>query len=360
MFIITNRRVDPSATGLDKLGKRPNEKGNNELRVARAKRSGSGYSLEILPDEIDSAEARAYIDEFALDLDPDAQHYASLRTACELTRRLRSRKRHLLIFVHGYNNDIRDVLDTAFRLEAQYDVEVLPFTWPANGGGVQGKMSYLSDKRDARASAGALERALKMVHYFLLKISESNRETLRRKAIAEHPDNAELRDALYARLLRKQCPFTVNAMFHSMGNYLYKQLLKSTISEGNELIFDNVVLCQADTNNEAHAEWVDRIRHNRRVFITINENDYALRLSRIKPGDAQRARLGHFIKRLDSRVAHYINLTDASWVRESHSPFGEPAQKNDELATFFRRAFTGEPAEDGLRYRAEGNWYALP
>jgi esterase/lipase superfamily enzyme len=192
-----------------------------------------------------------------------------------------------------------------------------------------------------------------------MKISESSRDSLRKQAFERFPDNAERRDELYAKLLRKECPFTINAMFHSMGNYLYKQMLKSTISEGNQLVFDNVVLCQADTNNAGHAEWVDRIRHNRRVFITINEEDYALRLSRIKPGDAQRARLGHFIKRLDSRIAHYVNLTSASWVKESHSPFGEPSKKNEELARFFKRAFSGEAAEEDLRYREEGNWYEL-
>jgi len=359
MFIVTNRRVDPDASGLDRLGKRPNEKGNNELRVVEASRRGNGFSIEVLPDEIGRDEAAACIDEFSLDLDPDAQHYASLRVACELVRRLRSKKRDLLFYVHGYNNDIKDVLRAAFELEKHYDVEVLPFSWPANGGGVHGKLSYLSDKRDARASAGALERTLKIVHHFLMKISESSRERLRNKAFSEFPDNAERRDALYADLLRKECPFTINAMFHSMGNYLYKQMLKSTISEGNELVFDNVVLCQADTNNAGHAEWVDRIKHNRRVFITINENDYALRLSRIKPGDAQRARLGHFVKRLDSRIADYVNLTNASWIKESHSPFGEPAKKNDELAEFFKLAFSGKPAEERLRYRAEGHWYEL-
>lgn len=357
MFIVTNRRVDPDESGLNKLGKRPNEKGNNELRVVEASRRGNGFAIEVLPDEIGQAEAAGYIDEFSLDLDPDAQHYASLRVACHLVRRLRAKKRHLLVLVHGYNNEIKDVLRAAFEIEKKYNVEVLPFSWPANGGGVHGKLSYLSDKRDARASTGALERTLKMVHYFLLKISQSSREVLRKKAFEKFPDNAERRDARYAKLLRKECPFTINAMFHSMGNYLYKQMLKSTISEGNQLIFDNVVLCQADTNNAGHAEWVDRIRHNRRVFITLNENDYALKLSRIKPGDAQRARLGHFVKRLDSRIAYYVNMTGASWVKESHSPFGEPAEKNDELAAFFRQAFAGEPAEQGLRYREEGNWY---
>src|SRR6056297_3290629 len=138
---------------------------------------------------------------------------------------------------------------------------------------------------------------------------------------------------------------------------------KSHPSQGaknKNLALDTVVLYHADTKNAGYPNWVEEISHNRRVFITINENDFALRLSRIKPGDAQRARLGHYIKRLDSRIAHYINLTDASWVQESHSPFCDPASKNEKLKTFFRDAFTGEPAEEALRFRAEGNWYEVP
>ena len=82
--------------------------------------------------------------------------------------------------------------------------------------------------------------------------------------------------------------------------------------------------------------------------------------SRIKPGEAKHARLGHYIKRLDSRIAHYINLTDASWVQNSHSPFAEPAGKNEKLKTFFQEGFTGQPAEEPLRFRTEGNWYEVP
>jgi len=359
MFLITNRHVDGDARGTDKLGKRPNQKGNNELRVAKAGRSGRGFRLEILADECDPAEAREYIDEFALDLDPDAQHYCSLRVACQLFRKLQDEKRDLLLFVHGYNNNVHDVLNTAFMLEERYDVEVLPFTWPANGGGVHGKASYLSDKRDARASAGALERTLCLMHHYLHLITDSIRCDLKEQAERKHPNNAEKRDGLFARLIDKRCTVSVNALFHSMGNYLYKHLLKSTISEGNQLLFDNVVLCQADTNNEDHAHWVDRIRHNKRVLITINENDYALRLSRMKTGDAQKARLGHFIKRLDSEIANYVDLTDASWVGKSHSPFGEPASRNARLEKFFQRAFSGADTDELLSAGHSPGVYSL-
>jgi len=359
MYLITNRRVDPDEQGTDKLGKRPNQKGNNELRVAKATRDGRGLRLEILEDKIDKAEATDYINEFSLDLDPDAQHYCSLRVACKLFRKLQDEDRNLLFFVHGYNNNVRDMLNTAFMLEERYNVEVLPFTWPANGGGVHGKASYLSDKRDARASAGALERSLRLIHHYLHLITASIRCEMKERAVNQHPNNAEKRDSLFAKLIDDRCTISINGLFHSMGNYLYKHMLKSTISEGNQLLFDNVVLCQADTNNEHHSLWVDQIRHNKRVLITINENDYALRLSRMKTGDAQRARLGHFIKRLDSDIANYVDLTDASWVQKSHSPFGEPATRNKKLHKFFQHAFSGKDTDELLTLKRAQSVYVL-
>ena len=71
-------------------------------------------------------------------------------------------------------------------------------------------------------------------------------------------------------------------------------MLGSSVYLGTRLLFDNVILAAADTNNERHADWVDKIRCRKRVFITINENDGALLASRIKSGPEQLARLGHY------------------------------------------------------------------
>tara|TARA_R110002073_G_scaffold306304_2_gene475524 strand:- start:183 stop:734 length:552 start_codon:yes stop_codon:yes gene_type:complete len=178
-------------------------------------------------------------------------------------------------------------------------------------------------------------------------------------ASTKHGENREALEAYYAELLLKHCPFTVNALFHSMGNYLLKQALKSSLSESAQLVFDNIVLCQADTNNLDHNLWVDQLKVRNRIYITLNENDYALAASRTKAGSEQLARLGHYVRRLDARVAHYINFTGASWVKNSHSPFRFPATKNEKVEAFFKRALMGEEAESILRYRPEGNWYAV-
>ena len=70
--------------------------------------------------------------------------------------------------------------------------------------------------------------------------------------------------------------------------------------------------------------------------------------SRIKHGDAQHA-----------CIAQYINLLEASSVQASHSPFAEPAWKNEKLITFFQETSTGQTAEEALRFRTEGNWYEV-
>ena len=357
MYIITNRQIVDDESGLDQFGKRVNPKGPNELRLARVTKKGAGWSAEFLEDELPAAEARALIKEFSLPLDPKAQHYASLKVACELTRQARKSKSHILLFVHGFNNDIRDVIERANDIAKRYKVIVLPFSWPANGGGISGAASYKADKRDARASGGALERTLLIVRKYLHLITEAQRARLFKQASDKHPNNAEARDSLYTALLEKDCPFTVNAMFHSMGNYLFKQMFKSSLSEGTGLTFDNVVLVAADTNNEAHAEWVEKIQFRKRCFITINESDHALAASRAKSGSQQRARLGHYLRNLSASNAHYVNFTGAPWVKTSHAYFGEPADKNEKVRAFFKRAFSGEAAEEELRFHAEGNWF---
>lgn len=360
MYVVTNREILPGETGLKQFGAKANAKGPNELRVANVSKTANGrYRVEILEDEIPKAEAARLIKDNKLNLDPRAQHYVSLKAAIDVTRRARSRKSHVLFFVHGFNNDVKDVVDRAFYLQEHYGVEVIPFTWPANGGGVAGVVSYKSDKRDARASTGALERTMKIICEHFVMITEGLRQDQYEKASAKHPDNAEARDALYAKLLEKACPFTFNAMFHSMGNYLLKQMLKSSVSEGNELTFDNVILVAADTNNLDHSQWVDQLHFRKRLFVTINENDQALQASRAKLGSNQQARLGHYLRGLNATNAHYINFTPAAWVKSSHAYFGEPAEKNEDVKEFFKRAFSGEPAEKDLRFRAEGNWYEV-
>lgn len=150
-------------TDLDQSMKSPNDNGNNELRLARVTKRGNGHEVQFLDCELDQAEALELINEFKLDLNPDQTQYANLKTACRTIRYASEKKCHILLYVHVYSSDIRYLMNAALDLVSRYEVEVISFTWPASGGGVGVKLSYLDDKRDASASTGALERALKQV-----------------------------------------------------------------------------------------------------------------------------------------------------------------------------------------------------
>jgi hypothetical protein len=89
----------------------------------------------------------------------------------------------------------------------------------------------------------------------------------------------------------------------------------------------------------------------------INENDSALRASRVKPGDEQLARLGHYTRQLDSPNAHYIDVT-GDYVGDEHTYFkGDAVLKNEELKQLFTDMFNGRPVEQNLTYHDDNKSY---
>lgn len=376
MFIVTNREVDETKTSVKEAFKSyPNSCGPNELRLAEAVRDGKAWKVRILPDEItDDMVAEVGL---SREIDPDTGKskplYASAYVARRIVERVnpkmaggRGKGRNLLFFVHGFNNDVEAVLDRAEQLEKNYGVEVLPFTWPANGGGVKGVASYKSDKRDALASTGALDRCFGKLEQILNTIHEDHVKRVeklanKRYANKDKPESmdAERWDRYFTKESQKWCPFSISIMLHSMGNYLFKHLLKSTVYRGNRLLFDNVLMVAADTNNAGHAEWVDRIQCRGRIYITINERDSALLASRMKVGEQQLARLGHYPYRLDSSQAVYVDFTGQPRVGSEHAYFEGVSLKNAQVNNFFYDSANGDVAETKLSFDVGRNMYSL-
>lgn len=369
MFIVTNREVhdDGKRTGVERFGKKLNPEGANELRMAEVGRRNRRWKITILPNEM----TPEMMDEVGLRADELEDLYSSRYVARRIFGRVnptRARElgvknvatkgRNLLFFVHGFNNNMEDVLGRARALERLYGVEVVAFSWPANGGGARGVASYKSDKRDAKASIGALDRTLERLLRRLAEFNAAHRRDIRARGAADFPGDAERRERFVSRAYTESCPFTINALFHSMGNYLYKHLLKSGSSEGTDLLFDNVVLASADTNNENHADWVDRVRLRRRLYITINEDDSALAAARAKSGDEQKARLGHYPYDLHSRQGVYVQFTGETAVGTAHAYFeGEAPTGNTKIKKFFKGALNGARVESMLDYDAGTNMY---
>ncbi len=351
MYVVTNRQINEDAVGLAKLGDTPSDKGPNELRLVEATRQNGEWQIDIVPDVVTAA-MKAEVG-----LPPEEELPGSAYVAKKIFARVQGQARNFLFYVHGFNNDVKATLDRAENLAHLYGLEVVPFSWPANGGGWHGVVDYRSDKRDARASTGALSRCFDKMYGYLTAYNEAQAETVRRKAHEKYPHNTEDREIYIAKRMEKLCPFTVNMLLHSMGSYLLEWTLRPD-PNGLPLIFDNVTLAAADTNNLDHAGWVDKINVRSRIYITINEHDYALQASRMKFGQEQLPRLGHYVRNLTSEKAIYVDFTGAPHVRRSHTYFGDDALKNDQVQEFFKEALNGKIAEDHLRYRpATGVYY---
>jgi len=296
-----------------------------------------------------------------LNIDEKSAWHGSLKVACELFAEATNAKKSILFFVHGYNNDVEDVIKAAQAIEALYNVIVVPFTWPANGGGaVSGLASYKSDKADGRQSTGALNRVVGKIKVYHELLTQAQRKQLRDLAIDKHPDNAVAQNSLFTRLQEKACESKISLLCHSMGNYVLKHTLMTSDRVTSKLVFDNICLVAADTNNKDHKDWVSRLDVRNRCYVVINEKDSALKASRIKPGDEQLARLGHYTRELDSPNAYYIDVTNAHGVGEEHTYFkGESVINNNDLKSLFQGMFNGQSVENKLKYLADKNSYVM-
>ena len=76
-------------------------------------------------------------------------------------------------------------------------------------------------------------------------------------------------------------------------------------------------------------------------------------------GEQQKARLGHYLRRLDSRVATYIDVTSQPHVGDSHAYFEESPLKNAKVLDFFKASLNGKVAEKPTRYDPSRNVHRL-
>jgi esterase/lipase superfamily enzyme len=312
MYIVTNRNLKPKAPVTERFGTKFNELGPNELRLAKAQKVNNVWQVDVLPDQKVN------------DMWPSEISFL------EAQARMCANRTNCLFFVHGYNVSFEDVLEEGQHFADLYNVEVVVFTWPSDGGGALPFPPYKDMQRNAALSIGALDRCFEKLGGYIAKYRN------------------------------QACGQKFTLALHSMGNFLLKRLLDSSIYQGETLLFDNIIMLAADVNNKDHAEWVDRIKFRNRLFVSINEDDFALAASRAKGGEQQQARLGHWIKNLNARHAMYLNFTEGDLVDNSHNYYSDGnALNNPNIRRVWQSAFNGGRAEQGLPYDSGTNTYRV-
>ena len=109
MFVVTNRAIRSRKKGLDQFGKSPNSKGPNELRVFEATREGKKWDIDLLPDLL----TREQKEESDMPVSKPA--YSSHWAARKILDRVQAKEKNIVVFIHGFNNDLEAVLETADR-----------------------------------------------------------------------------------------------------------------------------------------------------------------------------------------------------------------------------------------------------
>lgn len=319
MLIITNRNPSEKLQQQGKDGDKAftettNAHGPNEIRLAHAHRSGKKWVVELVPEPANLTE----------DTLPSRVEFRKTIARCSNARR------DCLLYVHGFGKSFKEALEQAEHIERRHQVEVVLFTWPTNPGGFVTR-EYRAVKRIAHASTGAFDRVMERIGQYLAE------PDFDRKALLD-------------------CGIHINLMTYSMGNFLLQQYVNSDYYGRETDMFTNIVLCQADCDNEDHFVWLRNLVAGQRIYVTINEQDKILGWSEAQ---GQRDRLGRTARNLVASNAIYVDFTGGPNVRNTHQLWGEvdhPTTKD-----FFSAAFRGERAEElpGFDYDARMNAFRI-
>lgn len=310
MLIVTNRNInqDRYENGVADefaFGEQVNTKGPNEIRLAHAKKVKTGANAGDWHIKLVKEPRNLTAENL-----PSKHEFAALR------KRLQKANKNCVFFIHGYNQSFQKNLEQSLLIEELYDVEVVAFSWPANTGGFTTR-EYRDANRTAQASVAALDATL-------MKLGAYHCGPFDREA-------------------QESCDVKLSLMAYSLGNFLLQNYVRDALYENDANIFANIILCQADVDHPGHQYWIDAIETGKRIYITINENDWVLKWS---DSNFQKDRLGRTARGLIAKKPNYYDFTDGPGVERTHGLFY--ADTNATIKTFFKTVLNGHRPDDSL------------
>ena len=230
------------------------------------------------------------------------------------TRAVRgSSKRHVLVFVHGFNNKFEDAVFRFAQIVHDSGAEVAPvlFTWPSRGS----VLAYGYDRESTNFSRNGLETLL--------------------RDLAKDPNVGE-----------------VTILAHSMGNWLTLESLRQMAIRDRRIApkIRNVILAAPDVDMDlARAAFHDMGRDRPRLTLMVSGDDQALAVSRLVWGDS--VRLGA----IDPTVEPYrtqlerenVSVLNLSAVKSTDALNHGKFASGDVVALLGKRLADGQPISDG-------------
>ncbi len=269
-YIITNREV---STREGKEFKSVNAKeyiridGKDEARhnlrygtvTFNPKKTGNldDYNVKIFPDASSSL-LKGYSENQVV----DKSSFGSTKVFEGLYKKGKgtNKRRDILFFIHGFNSDLKDSLNTLGDLHRLYVepedspvTDIVLFTWPA----MSKLLKYRSDEDDAVQSGFALARSMASLREFF------------KAKIKTDPD---------------LCSQNIHLLCHSMGNKVLESMIKclDDMNISRISLFEEIILAAADIDYNALEEpkpMYELIDYGKRIHIYYHNKDRALGIS---------------------------------------------------------------------------------
>ena len=222
-------------------------------------------------------------------------------------------KRHVLVFVHGFNNKFEDAVFRFAQIVHDSGAEVAPvlFTWPSRGS----VLAYGYDRESTNFSRNGLETLL--------------------RDLAKDPNVGE-----------------VTVLAHSMGNWLTLESLRQMAIRDRRIApkIKNVILAAPDVDMDlARGAFRDMGKDRPRLTLMVSGDDQALAVSRLVWGDS--VRLGA----IDPNAEPYrselerenIGVLNLSSVKSDDALNHGKFASGDVVALLGKRLADGQPISDG-------------
>ena len=185
-------------------------------------------------------------------------------------------KRPVLVFVHGNGHTPQQTFQRCLQLDAEYNVEVVGFSWPSEG--------YLSNAEPLPRLQGG-EAPVEEMELAGVKpqtrTSPDVQQVLRRyrQAKINAQDSVDafaqfLRLVATARLISNAQPFTLAA--HSLGAHLLQYTLEVAGASESTGTAHNIALLAPCVRADGHTGWLHQLRPKGRTYVAFNKADNVL------------------------------------------------------------------------------------
>lgn len=248
-----------------------------------------------------------------------------------------TKKSDWLLFVHGDGKTYKESVQRGFDIQNTYNANVIVFSWPSEVPDINGLKNFKNSVKNVSKSMGHFNQVLSFMKDF------------REKSVA-FKDGAGL-----------------SMFLHSLGNLYLRELVGSTEKNSiNDTIFDNIIMNSAAVNRENHAEWVEKLSLQKKIYITNNHYDFSLKGLHLYTNHGNQ--LGEEFYGAMAKNANYVHFTEAIGFQtptsNTHTYFiGDIPKQSENIKRFYYEAFRGKQIElsDTSRFvkRKEGLGYDI-